>query len=161
MMEQKQAEEINAIKEQSAKEKEDWSKQLNMMEEANIKKHAKLEDQLKAAAERERQASKVVKSLQTELDQTKKDAEADRKAAYEKFKEIQEESAKSASEAAERFFQFLEEREGERNEILKQMIEEDREFRKFLQEELEKEKEKYRDATKPGFIRRIWRKIFS
>lgn len=163
MVEKKQVEEIKIIKEQSAKEKEDWSKQLKMMEDANMKNHANLEKQLEGAAERERNASKAVKDLQKELDQTKKDAEAGIKAAEKKFNEIQEENAKSSSETAERaerMFQLYTEMEGERNEIWKQMLEEDRENRKFLQKQLEEEKEKYREATKPGFIRWILGKIF-
>lgn len=162
MLDRRQKEELDVIKEQAKADKEAWNQQMQMMKEADMKTQTQLQKQLEAADERAKQANKAILYAKQELEKSRKEAKDDRVAADQKMEALQTQFAK----AAERFQHQLTlsaEREEQSNKFINDMMrmrEEDREEYAFLRNHITTLNTQLADANKPGFIRRMWRKIF-
>lgn len=162
MLEKRQEDELTLIKEQAKTDKEALNKQMQLMKEAGMKAQAQLKNQLEIIVEKEKQVSKALQDMKQLFEKSKNDARADREAANAKFNQMKEDSNKVQTQLKEKL-SAIALREAQTNERLDNMMriwEEDRREAAAMREEIKSLNEQLVEANKPGFIRRIWRKIF-
>ena len=162
MLDRRQKEELDVIKEQAKADKEAWNQQMQMMKEADMKTQSQLQKQLEAADERAKQANKAILVVKQELEKSRKEAKDDRVAADQKMEAFQTQFDKAA-EGFHHQLTLLAEREKQSNKVINDMMrmrEEDRKEYAFFRNHITTLNKQLEDANKPGFIRRMWRKIF-
>jgi len=162
MLEKRQEEELKLINEQAKKNIEDLEKQMKLMKEADMKAQGKLEKQLAPAREKEKEAYKNLQDLKQLFEKSKDDAQAERAAANLKFEQTKEDSMKAQAELKSQL-SAIALRETETNKRLNDIMEiwkEERKEAAAMKKDIKSLRDKLDDANKPGFIRRVWRKIF-
>ena len=162
MLDRRQNEELEVIREQAKADKEAWDQQMQIMKEADMKTLTQLQKQLEAADERAKQANKVVLDVKQELEKSRKEDRDDKVAADQRMKDFQTQIAKAA-EGFQHQLTLSGERANQSNKVINDMMrmrEEDKKEVAFLRDHIKKLTEELVEATKPGFIRSIWRKIF-
>lgn len=159
---ERQKVELERINEQAKKNKEDLEKQMKLMKDADMKAQEKLQKQLDAARENEKQAHKTMQDLKHLLEQSKYDAQAEREASNLKFEQMEKDSMEIQAELISKL-SAMELRETENNKRLNDLTEiwkEEREEAAAMRNDIRVLQGKLDEANKPGFIRRMWRKIF-
>lgn len=162
MLEKRQEEELKLIKEQAKASKEALEKQMQLMKEADMKAQGQLKKQLDFAVEKEKQAYKALQDMKQLFEKSKNDAQADREAANLTFEQMKEDSIRAQTELQSQL-SAIALRETQTNERLNDMMriwEEDRMEATAMREDIRSLTEQLVKANEPGFIRRIWRKIF-
>ena len=159
MLDRRQKEELEVIREQAKADKEAWNQQMQMMKEADMKTLTQLQKQLEAADERAKQANKAVLDVKRDLEKSRKEAKDDRVAADQRMKDFQTQFAKTA-EGFQHQLALSDERSNKIINDMMRMREEDKKEVAFLRNHITKVTDELVEATRPGFIRRIWRKIF-
>ncbi len=162
VLEKRQQDEMILIKDQAKTDKEALNNQMQLMREADMKAQTQLKNQLEIVVNKEKQANKALQDMRQLLQQSTNDAKADRDAANVKFKQMKEESIKDQKQLQDQL-SAISLREAQTNERLNNMMqiwEEDKIEAANLKDEIRSLNEQLIEANKPGFIRRLWGKIF-
>lgn len=159
---ERQKVELERINEQAKKNKEDLENQMNLMKDADMKAQERLQKQLDAARENEKQAHKTLQDLKHLLEQSKYDAQAEREAANLQIEQIKKDSKRVQTDLESKLnaFALRETKTNKRLNDIMEILKEERKEAAIRKDDINTLKGELAEATKPGFLRWIWRKIF-
>ena len=163
MLENRQQDELQLIKEQAKVDKEALDKQMQIMREADMKAQAQHKKQLEIVVEKEKQANKALQEIKQLFERSRNDAKAEREAANVKFMQMQAEGTKAQTQLQGQL-SAISLRETQTNKRLNDMMrvsEAERQEAASMREDIRSLNEKLVKANEPGFIRRAWRKLFN
>jgi len=158
MLEKRQEEELRLIKDQAKWSTEALEKQIQLMKEADLKAQGQLQEQLDAARANEKLAYKNMQDMKKLFEKSKSDA----KDANLKLEQMKKDSVKAQGELTSqlRAMAVRDTQTNERLNDMKELWEEERREAAALRDDIRSLTAELVEANKPGFIRRIWRKIF-
>lgn len=159
---ERQKVELERINAQAKKNKEDLENQMKLMKDADMKAQRQLQKQLDAARENEKQAHKTLQDMKHLLEKSKNDAQADRAAANLQIEQMKKDNRKVLTELESKLSAaaLRETETNKRLNDLTEILKEEREEAAAMRNDIRVLQGKVDEANKPGFIRRIWRKIF-
>lgn len=162
MLERRQRNELEALSERAKAEKQALNRNMEMMREAGMKREWQYQQQVNAAAKRERHANQALQGMrQAYRDERQK--VLDQKAAFDWEKQFLVQQSGNTQRQMQSQLNTLRERERQQNEAffnLTQQRQNDRRELESMRSETESLQFQLAEANKPGFFRSIWKKLF-
>jgi len=162
MLERRQWNELEALKDRAKADKEALNSKMEMMREAGIQRDWKYQQQVNAATERERHTKRALQEMrQAYYDEERK--VRDLHTAFEWERQcLTQQSSNQLSQMQSQINTFRE-RERQQNDALhnlSQQRQNDRRQMECMKNERESLQIELDKAKKPGFFKRIWKSLF-
>lgn len=162
MLERRQWNELEALKERAKADKEALNNKMEMMREAGIQREWQYQQQVDAAAKRERQTNRTLRKMRQAYDDERQKA-LNQKTAFELERQCFTQQSRNHQTQLQSQINAFRERERQQNDALcnlTQQRQNDRREMECMINERESLQIQLDKANKPGFIRRIWKKLF-
>lgn len=163
MVERRQREELEYMREQARFEKQELNRSIQMMREAGVKRQSQFQQQLNAATEREREANQTLLMWQDAYYDEQQRAVKQKREFDRKMKGFAEQSRNAQWQIQSQLDNYRV-RERQQNETLLNLNRQ-RENHIFemqnLRDKTESLQAELREANKPGFFRRFLGKFFN
>lgn len=162
MLQKKQEQEIETIREQAKAEKRALNRNMEVMKEANMKIQSQFQAQVDAVAERERQANQALRDLRQQCDNERWKAVEQNQHFQEEMQTLVEKSRHDQAQIKQQFntraVTVRQNNDTIRN--LQQQLANNRQELSSMRRQRESLQAQLNEANKRGILTRIWRSIF-
>lgn len=162
MLNRRQEQEINTMRDQAFAEKQELQRKMDTMQHAGERIQSQIQAQLNAAKRREAEANQSLWFLQSRYDQERERARDQKNESDRKIQALRQQNQQTHAQLQSQINSYAS-RERQNNcyiQNLNQKYENERRSLARLRDEKETLQWELDEANKPGFFRRIWKKLF-